>query len=89
MENRTRDAVSGPGRPARPRDRARERERTRSRSREAEPNGRRPRRSHHPARSVMVFPTRDGDHIVVTVTVGMFYKQRSQYFVFPSRLIFR
>ena len=61
---------SGPERSSRPRERVRERDRSRSRSRDREDQGRRPRRPHHPARSVMVFPTRDGDHIVVTVTVG-------------------
>ena len=64
--------VDGPAqeRSSRARERGRGRSRSRSRSRDRSPPRRRPRRPNHPARSVMVFPTRDGDHIVVTVTVG-------------------
>ena len=48
----------------------RERERSRSRDRSNGPS--RERRNPPTNRSVMVFPTRDGDHIVVTVTIGTY-----------------
>ena len=42
-----------------------------NRGRDRERERRRPTRR-IPARTVMVFPTRDGDHIVVTLTIGKF-----------------
>ena len=52
------------------REPGRNRERSRSRERSNAPS--RDRRGPSTNRSVMVFPTRDGDHIVVTVTIGMY-----------------